>query len=141
MKPSSLDLRHKILRAYDPHFGSQRAIAAFVSVSQSFGEKVLRRRRTGGAIAPRPAPVPGQCAHEVAPPQALRAAAQKKSLHAAACETPRVQHARAGYWQVIATREVQRWQCGDESGVHRAMTRLYGRAPTGERVVGSVPQH
>ena len=29
----------------------------------------------------------------------------------------------------------------DESGVTLAMTRLYGRAPTGERVVGSVPQN
>jgi transposase len=29
----------------------------------------------------------------------------------------------------------------DESGVNLAMTRLYGRAPTGERVVGSVPQN
>lgn len=29
----------------------------------------------------------------------------------------------------------------DESGVNVAMTRLYGRAPPGERVVGSVPQN
>jgi transposase len=29
----------------------------------------------------------------------------------------------------------------DESGVNLAMTRLYGRAPAGERVMGSVPQH
>jgi transposase len=29
----------------------------------------------------------------------------------------------------------------DESGVNLAMTRLYGRAPTGERVLGSVPQN
>jgi transposase len=29
----------------------------------------------------------------------------------------------------------------DESGVNLAMTRLYGRAPTGERVIGTVPQH
>jgi transposase len=29
----------------------------------------------------------------------------------------------------------------DESGVNRAMTRLYGRAPKGERVVGAVPHH
>jgi transposase len=31
--------------------------------------------------------------------------------------------------------------CVDESGVNLAMTRLYGRAPTGERVIGSVPQN
>jgi transposase len=29
----------------------------------------------------------------------------------------------------------------DESGGNLVMTRLYGRAPRGERVVGSVPQH
>lgn len=29
----------------------------------------------------------------------------------------------------------------DESGVNIAMTRLYGRAPRGERVIGSVPQN
>jgi transposase len=29
----------------------------------------------------------------------------------------------------------------DESGVNLAMTRLYGRAPKGERVIGSVPQN
>jgi hypothetical protein len=28
----------------------------------------------------------------------------------------------------------------DESGVNLAMTRLYGRAPRGERVMGAVPQ-
>jgi transposase len=29
----------------------------------------------------------------------------------------------------------------DESGVNLAMTRLYGRAPTGERVIGSIPHN
>jgi transposase len=29
----------------------------------------------------------------------------------------------------------------DESGVNLAMPRLYGRAPTGERVIGTVPQN
>jgi hypothetical protein len=29
----------------------------------------------------------------------------------------------------------------DESGVNISMTRLYGRGPRGERVVGSVPQN
>jgi len=36
--------------------------------------------------------------------------------------------------------DVQRFKCIDESGVNLAMTRLYGRAPKGERVVGAVPQ-
>jgi transposase len=54
MKPYSLDLRQKILRAYDQRLGSQRALAALFGVSQSFLEKLLQRRRTSGAIAPRP---------------------------------------------------------------------------------------
>ena len=54
MKAYSLDLRQKILRACDQRLGSQRAIAALFGVSQSFIEKVLRRRRTTGDIAPRP---------------------------------------------------------------------------------------
>ena len=36
---------------------------------------------------------------------------------------------------------MRRLKCVDESGVNLAMTRLYGRAPRGERVVGSVPQN
>jgi transposase len=54
MKPYSLDLRQKILRAYDHKLGSQRALAALFGVSHAFLEQLLRRRRTTGAIAPRP---------------------------------------------------------------------------------------
>jgi transposase len=54
MKAYSLDLREKILRAYDQRLGSQRALATLFGVSQSFVEKLLRRRRTSGTIAPRP---------------------------------------------------------------------------------------
>jgi transposase len=54
MKAYSLDLRQKILRASDQELGSQRTIAAFFGVSLSFVEKLLRRRRMTGDIAPRP---------------------------------------------------------------------------------------
>jgi transposase len=54
MKAYSLDLRQKILRACDQRLGSQRAIALLFGVSQSFIEKLRRRRRSTGAIAPRP---------------------------------------------------------------------------------------
>ena len=53
MKAYSLDLRQKILRACDQGLGSQRAIATLFGVSLSFVEKLLRRRRTTGDIAPR----------------------------------------------------------------------------------------
>ena len=54
MKPYSLDLREKILRAYDEHRGSQRALAALFGVSRAFVEKLIQRRRTTGLIAPSP---------------------------------------------------------------------------------------
>ena len=54
MTAYSLDLRQKILRAYEQRLGSQRALAALFGVSQSCVEKLLRRRRTSGDIAPRP---------------------------------------------------------------------------------------
>jgi transposase len=54
MKAYSLDLRLKILRICDQWFGSQRAIAGLFGVSQSFVEKLPRRRRTIGDIMPRP---------------------------------------------------------------------------------------
>ncbi len=54
MKPYSVDLREKILRAYDAHRGSQRALAALFGVSRAFVERLVQRRRRTGQIAPRP---------------------------------------------------------------------------------------
>jgi transposase len=51
MNAYSLDLRQKILRAFDPRLGSQQAIAALFGVSQSCIEKLLRRHRSTGNIA------------------------------------------------------------------------------------------
>jgi hypothetical protein len=77
--------------------------------------------------------VPGAPAPGLAPP--------KKSLHASERDTPRVQQTRRDDRQTIAALDLQRLKCIDESRVNLAMTRLYGRAPAGERVVGHVPQH
>ena len=41
----------------------------------------------------------------------------------------------------ISALDAARFKFIDESGVNLAMTRLYGRAPRGERVVGTVPQN
>ena len=68
-------------------------------------------------------------------------AAQKKSLHASERDTERVQQARAAYQEEIAALAPQRFKFIDESGVNLAMTRRYGRAPQGERVIGPVPQN
>jgi transposase len=72
---------------------------------------------------------------------APRVAAQKKSLHASEQDTERVQQARASYREEVAPLAPQRFKFIDESGVNLAMTRLYGRAPRGERVIGAVPQN
>ena len=50
----SIDLRQKILQAYDRRLSSQRALADLFGVSLSFVEKLLRRHRTTGDIVPKP---------------------------------------------------------------------------------------
>jgi transposase len=54
MAAYSIDLRQKILHAYTRGLGSQRALADLFGVSLSFVEKLLRRHRTTGDIAPKP---------------------------------------------------------------------------------------
>jgi transposase len=54
MAAYSLDLRQKILQACERRLGSQRALADLFGVSLSFVEKLLRRHRTTGDLAPKP---------------------------------------------------------------------------------------
>jgi transposase len=54
MAAYSIDLRQKILRAWERHLGSQRTSADIFGVSLAFVEKVLRQHRTTGNIAPKP---------------------------------------------------------------------------------------
>jgi transposase len=54
MAAYSIDLRQKILHAYERRLGSQRALADVFGVSLSFIEKVLRRYRTTGELGPKP---------------------------------------------------------------------------------------
>jgi transposase len=65
---------------------------------------------------------------------------KKKVLHAAEQERPDVRHKRATYRGRAAGVDPGRFVFLDELGAHTALTRLYGRAPRGERVVGRVPQ-
>lgn len=53
MKPYSVDLRQKILHAYERGMGSQAKLAALFGVSISFVEKLFMRVRSTGQIAPR----------------------------------------------------------------------------------------
>jgi hypothetical protein len=164
MQAYSLDLRQKILGACDQRLGSPRTIAALCGVSQSVGAQLraaaghLRHNRlsarapsgagvlrchAGGVIgaAGGAARLARQCANDGAHRPPLAAAAQQKSLHADERETDRVRQARAAYQAEIAALDAARFTCLDESGVNLAMTRRYGRAPRGERVVGTVPQN
>jgi transposase len=50
----SIDLRHKILSAWERRLASQRALADLFGVSVSFVEKLIRRYRTTGDLAPKP---------------------------------------------------------------------------------------
>lgn len=52
MKPYSLDLRQKVVDAYDAGGISQRKLAAQFRVAPSIVEKLLRQRRTLGTIEP-----------------------------------------------------------------------------------------
>jgi transposase len=54
MAAYSIDLRQRILRAWERRLGSQRTIANIFGVSVAFVEKVLRQHRTTGDIAPKP---------------------------------------------------------------------------------------
>jgi transposase len=82
-----------------------------------------------------------QSCHHVPDAPAPGLTTEKKSLHASERDTPRIQQARQDYRQQLTVLDLQRLKFVDESGVNLAMTRLYGRAPAGERVVGSVPQN
>jgi transposase len=54
MAAYALDLRQKILRAWERRLGSQRTLADVFGISRAFVEKVGRQPRTTGNIAPTP---------------------------------------------------------------------------------------
>jgi transposase len=60
-------------------------------------------------------------------------------IHASERDTPRGLAARSHYRDLSATLDLHRCKFIDESGINLAL--LYGRAPRGERVVGSTPQN
>ncbi len=72
---------------------------------------------------------------------AIGVAAKKKSLHASERETERVIEMRSEYEAEVLRLVLERLKFLDEAGSNIAMTRLYGRAPPGRRVVESVPQN
>src|SRR5262249_47177679 len=63
----------------------------------------------------------------------------KKSRHAELGDSPENRAKRPAFRSALAALDPHRLVFGDETGTNRARTRAYGRAPRGERVVGTVP--
>jgi transposase len=66
---------------------------------------------------------------------------KKKTRYDSERDTERVKRLRAEFAQWIKGVEIGRLKVVDESGVNIAMSRLYGRAPRGERVYEGVPRN
>ncbi len=60
-------------------------------------------------------------------------------MHATERDKPEVLEKRKDFKKRVSRIDPRRLKIIDESGVNTSMTRLYGRAPKGERVIGSVP--
>jgi transposase len=54
MKTYSMDLRQRVVDAYDHKMGTLKEIATRFSVSLSWVQKLMRLRRTCGSFAPKP---------------------------------------------------------------------------------------
>jgi len=54
METYSMDLRERVIRAYDQKVGTQEQVAKLFGVSARWIKKLLRRRRETGSIAPKP---------------------------------------------------------------------------------------
>ena len=54
MKAYSLDLRQRVVAAYEKGKGSIAQVAEQFNVGQSFVKKMLRQKREQGSVAPRP---------------------------------------------------------------------------------------
>jgi transposase len=70
-----------------------------------------------------------------------RISRKKKVLHAQERDTPRTKRKRRDFRRRIARVDPKDLVFVDETGANTAMTRIYGRAPIGERVEGAVPGH
>jgi transposase len=69
----------------------------------------------------------------------LRITRKKKTLHADEQNKPRVQAERQAFQQKLASVDPDHLVFVDEAGANTGMTRLYGRAPQGERVFATAP--
>jgi transposase len=68
-------------------------------------------------------------------------ATKKKTVHASERDRPQVRLARRRYRRQIRRFPIKKLRFIDESGLHIAMTRRYGRAVRGQRVHDAVPKN
>jgi transposase len=71
--------------------------------------------------------------------QRLRITRKKKTLRAQEQQSPCVQAQRQAFQEKLASVDPAHLVFVDESGANTGMTRLYGRAPQGERVFATAP--
>jgi transposase len=74
-------------------------------------------------------------------PQTAGCATKKKTLHATERDSERVNQARTAYREEMSRLAPARFKFIDESGVNLAMTRRYGRARRGQRVLDAIPKN
>lgn len=65
----------------------------------------------------------------------------KKTLHASERDRPELVAERKTYLEVVRPIPIEDFVFLDETGITTKMTRLYGRAPKGERAHGSAPSN
>lgn len=70
----------------------------------------------------------------------LKITRKKKVLHDAGRDTPEGRERRRAFREVVGAIDPNRLVYVDETGTNTSMTRVYGRAPEGERVEGAVPR-
>lgn len=99
------------------------------------------RRHTGRVARPTGGQRrPGRGAHHrLAGFAGAGVAAQKKSVHAAERDTPRVNGLRRAFPEARPGQDVTRFKFADETSVNLTYTRRYGRAVGGQRVNQAVP--
>ncbi len=118
--------------------------ASGLCTTHSCGSQATTRYHTPRTVCCRGKPHrgAGQSQHDVSRVAAVASATKKKSLHDSQRDTPRVRRLRRRFAKRITEEWVQvlrRLKFIDESGVNFGLTRLFGRALPGQRVVEATP--
>jgi hypothetical protein len=128
----------------DEFVGLSAAEAAYIELKFALSAQLKQcrqqRKLTQGELAERLDSNQSRVANDVPCAAAPGLTTQQTALHASERDTPRIQQARQDYRWRIRALDLRRLKFVDESSVHLAMTRRYGRVPAGERIVGSVPR-